>query len=221
MHPLESAIGHVFRDPALLKQALTHPSLGRTGSNQRLEFLGDAVLGTVVANLLYSMFPDEPEGDLARRLAGLVCGEVLAQQARALVLDTALCMSASEETAGGRQNPSNLEDAFEALVGALFLDGGFNAAEQFLRQRWQSLAAAAKTPPKDPKTQLQEWAQGQGKPLPEYRLIETTGPAHAPLFTIEAIVQGCAPTQAAAAAKRMAEQAAAEAMLVNIAGKKT
>ena len=220
MHALEQRIGHVFDNSALLREALNHPSLGRAGSNQRLEFLGDSVLGAVVANLLYDLFPHEPEGDLAKRLAGLVRGDVLAEQARAIGLDAVLAMSDSEEAAGGRQNPSNLEDAFEALIGALFLDGGYEAAEKFIAPRWQPLAQASKTPPKDAKTRLQEWAQGLGKPLPEYHLRETTGPAHAPLFTIEVMVKGCEPQQASAASKRAAEQIAAEALLNSLSGQK-
>ncbi|NBX03354.1 MAG: ribonuclease III [Alphaproteobacteria bacterium] len=197
---------------ALLHLALTHPSLAKEQSNQRLEFLGDSVLGAVVAHLLYQLFPNEQEGELARRLAALVRGETLTLIAREIDLAAALRLAAGE----ARDNSSNLEDALEALIGAIYLDGGFDAASSFITPRWKPLAEKTIAPPKDAKTALQEWAQGRGLPIPVYSVLETTGPAHAPLFTVEVQVQGQAPTSAQANAKRAAEQLAAAELLERV-----
>ena len=213
MHTLEQRIGYRFKNPALLELALTHPSLAKTQSNQRLEFLGDAVLGLVVARLLYDIFPGEQEGELARRQAALVRGETLATAARELGLGDVLKLTASEAALGGRETVSNLEDAFEALLGALYLDGGLEAAEAFLLPRWRELAHTMKAAPKDAKTALQEWAQARGLAVPAYRLCDTSGPAHAPEFTVEVTLAGHAPAQAKAATKRQAEQLAAKLLL--------
>lgn len=215
--PLETRIGYTFRKAELFTQALTHPSLAQAENNQRLEFLGDAVLGMVVAKLLYTLYPNENEGELARRHAALVCGSTLAQVASDDGLGAELRMSASEETASGRQNPTNLEDACEALIGALYLDGGIEAAERYITSRWTPLAKLLKIPPKDAKTALQEWAQGRGLPIPIYAVVETSGPAHAPLFTVEAQVEGHAPATANAPSKKAAEQKAAAELLERFA----
>ncbi len=208
---LEERIGYRFRDGKLLTLALTHPSVVKSPSNQRLEFLGDAVLGAIVARLLYDLYPNEQEGELARRLAGLVRRETLAQVARGIQLGEALHMGASEK--GGRDNPSNLEDALEALIGAMLLDGGMEAVEAFIVPRWKELAGRIEAPPKDAKTALQEWAQARGLPIPNYRIAATGGVAHAPRFTIEVTVEGHPPAQAEAASKRAAEQEAARLLL--------
>jgi ribonuclease-3 len=220
MQTLEQRIGYAFRDRNLLTLALTHPSLiqkNKSGqSNQRLEFLGDAVLGALVAHILYTLYPDEPEGDLARRHAALVRGETLTQVARDLGMGEALHIGLSETQSQGRENASNLEDALEALIGAIYLDGGMSAAEAFVAPRWTDIARKAATPPKDAKTALQEWAQARGLPVPVYHVAESTGPAHAPRFTIEVVVQGHAPAQGSAASKRVAEQLAAGTLLENL-----
>jgi len=213
MNKLEEKLGHTFHNIQLLRQALTHPSLNQSVNNQRLEFLGDAVLGLVVAKIVYSLFPNETEGELARRLAGLVRGETLADVAQELSLGEYLLMSDSEGASGGRQNPTNLEDAMEAVLGALYLDGGFAAAESFITLRWSDLARRISAPPKDAKTALQEWAQAIGLAVPEYRVIDTTGPAHAPEFTIEVRISGKEPRIGRANSKRAAEQLAAQALL--------
>ncbi len=210
---LEDFIGYRFRDSKLLRQALTHPSLSKEASNQRLEFLGDAVLGLLVADMLYTRFPEEDEGALARRHAALVCGETIASVARECGLGEALRMAAADAQGGGRQTPSNLEDAGEALIGALYLDGGLEAASAFVRARWERLAENAPEAPKDAKTALQEWAQGRGRPLPAYVLAGMEGPAHAPRFTIRVEVEGEQPETAEGASKRAAEQAAAARLL--------
>lgn len=213
MEALQKRIGYQFQNIHLLELALTHPSLAKQENNQRLEFLGDAVIGLVVARLIYDLFPQEQEGELARRLASLVRGETLAQVARDIKLGEVLKVATSEIQSGGRDNPSNLEDAMEALLGAMYLDGGLSAVEEFVTPRWKKLAENAASAPKDAKTALQEWAQGRGLPLPAYALLETIGSAHAPVFTIEVTVQGHAPSQAKAASKRVAEQMAAGILL--------
>ncbi len=210
---LQTRIGYRFRDETLLTLALTHPSVLHAPSNQRLEFLGDAILGAVVSRLLYDMFPGEKEGELARRRAALVRGETLTQVARDLELNAELIIGTSETQVKGNENASNLEDAMEAVIGALYLDGGLPAAEAFIIPRWTTIASRSHLAPKDAKTSLQEWAQGRGLPIPQYRILGTTGPAHAPIFTVEVTVEGHASTQAKAAPKRSAEQEAAKLLL--------
>lgn len=219
LQSLEQRIGYTFRDARLLELALTHRSLVREGqelSNQRLEFLGDAVLGLAVADMLYQLYPNEAEGDLSKRLVSLVNGEQLAQIAAEIGLGELMLLSAGEEEQGGRSNPSNLEDACEAMLGAIYRDGGFTAAQQVVRHLWEPFASAMKTPPKDPKTALQEWAQARGLPLPEYVLISSDGPSHAPNFVVEVRVEGLAPAQAEARVKKHAERMAAEKMLASL-----
>jgi ribonuclease-3 len=216
---LQDTLGYQFTNARLLELALTHRSLTREGkaaSNQRLEFLGDAVLGLVIADMLYAMFPNEAEGDLSKRLVGLVNGEQLALIAQTIQLGDYLHLSGGEAEQGGRENPSNLEDALEALLGAVYLDGGFDAAKAVIHRFWKDDATARKAPPKDPKTTLQEWAQGRGLPLPEYVLISSDGPSHAPLFVVEVRVEGVAPVRAEAGVKKFAERLAAEKLLAEL-----
>ena len=217
----EAAIAYRFKDEALLRLALTHPSCAKTEddapyNNQRLEFLGDSVLALLVAELLYSMYPHEQEGDLARRHSALVNGAQLSEVAKTLGLGESLQMSRSEEECGGRENASNLEDACEALIGAIYLDGGLQAAQAFVHAHWSKLAEAVSEPPKDPKTGLQEWAQARGLGLPVYRVASHTGPAHAPEFTISVEVEGYPPAQAVAGSKKQGERDAAEALLASV-----
>jgi ribonuclease-3 len=214
---LETIIGYQFRDVQLLNLALTHRSLARDMgdiNNQRLEFLGDAVLGMLIAEMLYQLFPGEAEGDLSKRLVSLVNGEQLTVIAQSMQLGPYLRLSAGEEEQGGRINPSNLEDACEALLGAAYLDGGIEAARGVVTRFWRDHATATKAPPKDAKTSLQEWAQGRGLPLPEYAVISADGPSHAPHFVIEVRVKGEVPAQGEAGTKRLAERMAASAMLL-------
>lgn len=216
---LEATLGYPFRDERLLRLALTHRSLVREGSessNQRLEFLGDAVLGLVIADMLYALYPSEAEGDLSKRLVSLVNGEQLAAIAQTMQLGGAMLMSAGEVEQGGRENPSNLEDACEALLGAVYLDGGIEAARNLIHRFWQPYASAMSAPPKDAKTALQEWAQARSLPLPEYALISAEGPSHAPLFIIELRVKGQTPVRAEAGVKKTAERLAAEKLLAQL-----
>lgn len=217
MQALEQNLGYVFRQKELLGLALMHPSTAKQKdgvpyNNQRLEFLGDAVLGLLIAELLYSLYPNEPEGDLSRRQVALVNGGVLAEVAQQLSLGEYLNVSQSEADAGGRGLASNLEDACEALIGALYLDGGLEAVKPFITRFWEPLAKQNRTPPKDPKTALQEWAQARNLPLPAYVLVAETGPSHAPQFTIE-VRLSAKNAQATAGSKKQAERLAAESLL--------
>lgn len=215
---LEKTLGHRFSQRRLLRQALTHSSTagdraGRGVTNERLEFLGDRVLGLAVADLLCERFPGEDEGALAKRFTALARREALARVAADIGLAQHIVLAPGEEEAGGRDNPNLLADTCEAVIAALFLDGGWETAAGFVRARWEPLMAEDIEPPVDAKTALQEWAQGQGLALPAYDVVERHGPAHAPTFTIEVRVHARDPTRAAGASKRAAEQGAAEAML--------
>jgi len=219
---IEAWVEHRFSDLSLLTEALTHPSATGRGknalrNNQRLEFLGDRVLGLIVAHLLIARFPHEEEGPLSRRHAALVRRETLAEIAGSFGLGDMLTFARSEEAGNGRVNPSILADALEALIGALYLDGGLEPAEHFVRARWESHARAMGQPPRDAKTALQEWAQGRGLSLPSYTLIDTSGPAHAPLFEVQVSLADFPPMAASASSKRQAEQAAAKALLEAVA----
>lgn len=216
---LQSTIGYRFADEGLLRQALTHRSLSRgegEASNQRLEFLGDAVLGLTIAEMLYQLYPAEAEGDLSRRQVSLVNGEHLAEVAKVLNLGAYLLLSDGEMEQGGRENPSNLEDACEALLGAVYLDGGMEAVRGLVARFWRAHAESEKTPPKDPKTTLQEWAQAKGLALPEYRLVSAEGPSHAPHFVVDVVVSGHEPARGEAGNKRLAERYAAAALLARL-----
>ncbi len=218
---LAERLGHRFTKPDLLERALTHPSAAtRRGpgedSYERLEFLGDRVLGLIVADLLFQRFPAEDEGALAKRFAELVRRETLADVARDLELNRYLRLAKGEEAAGERDNPALIANACEAVIGALYLDGGLEAARGFVEAHWVARLEAAPTPPRDAKTALQEWAQGRGLPLPDYREVGRTGPAHEPVFTVEAGVEGHAPTRGEGRSKRLAEQAAAERLLAQV-----
>ncbi len=213
---LSDRLGHVFADAGLLEEALTHPSAvsrERPRSYERLEFLGDRVLGLVLAELLLCRFPDEPEGALAKRFAVLAQRETLTEVALNLAIGPELCLAPSEEMGGGRENPTTLGDALEALIGALYLDGGLAPAERLIRRFWEPLLERAIEPPQDPKTALQEWAQARGMALPRYREIERSGPPHEPVFTIEVGLAGLPPAIGTGRSKRAAERAAAEILL--------
>ncbi len=218
MHPVETVLGYVFRDRAWLEEALTHPSCNLTRNGQpfhyqRLEFLGDSVLGLIISDMLLHAFPQEPEGLLARRKAALVEGKALAKQMQVWGIEPHIVMSAGEEAGGGRSSKSILEDVCEALIGAIYRDGGFEAARKVVENHWRDLLQSHAEAPKDAKTALQEWAQGRGLPLPEYQLVSSEGPAHEPLFKVKVAVRGYGEQIAEAGNKRRAEQIAAARML--------
>lgn len=213
---IENRIGYRFRSKGLLEEAMSHPSLNRPYNNQRLEFLGDTVLGLMVGGLLFRLFPQEKEGDLAKRHAGLVCGEFLVRFAREKQLVGYLRMSEGEAQTGGQENPTNIEDMVEALFGAVYLDAGLAAVESTFLSYWEAAAGIVKAPPKDPKTALQEWAQGRGLSLPSYTVAATEGPAHAPVFTVEVRVEDGTVFSATAGTKRLAEREAARLLLEHL-----
>lgn len=215
---LARRLGYRFRDPELLRTALTHASArsdkrGRT-DNERLEFLGDRVLGLAIAELLTERFPDAPEGELARRLNLLVRKETCAAVALDLELGQHMVLSSSEAGSGGREKATILADACEAVLGAVFLDGGFEPARDLVRALWAPHLAESDPVPTDAKSALQEWAQGRGLALPRYALVERSGPDHLPSFTAEVIIEGLAPARGEGASRRAAEQAAASALLL-------
>lgn len=187
---LEKRIDYDFKNPELLRVALTHSSTGERQNYERLEFLGDRVLGLVIASLLFEKFPDEKEGDLAKRLASLVQGRTLARIAEQIDLGDYVILSDAERGAGGAANEHILADVFEALIGAMYLDGNLEVCERFITKEWDDVLYTMKTPPQHPKTAIQEWAQAQGLPLPAYEIIEQTGPDHAPEFKVQLLVKG-------------------------------
>lgn len=214
---LESKLGYRFKQPALLERALTHASVrggkNERNDNERLEFVGDRVLGLAIAEALILQYPDASEGDLARRYNRLVRGEACAKVGRAIGLGAHLILSESEADSGGREKTTILADATEALLGAVFLDGGFEKARAVVRKLWQEQSEPAPEVAVDAKSALQEWAQGQGLALPKYTVVSRKGPDHAPRFTAEVLISGRAPAQGEGASKRIAEQAAATALL--------
>ena len=215
---LSERIGYEFSDPIYLERALTHSSFAdgdmrKSFDNERLEFVGDRVLGLVVAELLFAEFPTSSEGQLAPRFNALVRKETCADIARELDLGAHMRMSAGEDQAGGRGKDAILGDCCEALIAAIYLDGGFEAARRFVRAFWTPKLSLVEELPRDAKTILQEWLQGRGLRPPRYLLVDRTGPDHAPEFTIAIEIDGLAPVQAKAGSKRAAEQLAAEMLL--------
>lgn len=215
---LEKALGHAFANAGLLTVALTHASM-RTNDdlehdNERLEFLGDRVLGLAIAEILTGAFPDANEGELARRFNRLVRRETCADVALSLDLGRYLTLSDGEADSGGREKLTILADACEALLGAVFLDGGFEAARRVVRGLWQPRLIKEERDRPDPKSALQEWAQGLGMAIPVYTVTGREGPDHAPRFKAEVRISGRKPAAGEGTSKRLAEQAAATAFLL-------
>lgn len=222
--PLEESLGHSFNDRAHLLLALTHISAvtgaqgarARVRSYQRLEFLGDHVLGLVVSDMLYRAFPNAEEGELSRRLADLVCEDSCAAVARVMDIAPHIRLGAGEDRAGGRERAAILADIAEAVLAAVYLDAGYPAAvdlvERFWRPRLQMPGGSAR----DPKTALQEWAQARGLPPPTYRLVDRSGPDHNPQFRIAVELPGFTAVEAAGSSKQIAQKAAALAFLEQV-----
>lgn len=214
---LQQALNYAFRNIALLRQALTHRS-AHAFNNERLEFLGDSVLNFAVADILYHRFNGVSEGNLSRMRAHLVREETLALLAQGLALGDLLTLGQGERRSGGARRASILADAFEAVLGAIYLDSGFIEAQAVI----QALLADYLTDQfsqeqlKDAKTQLQEYLQGRGQPLPQYELAEEAGEAHSKRFIARCNVAGVASVQAEASSRRKAEQAAAQLMLLQL-----
>ncbi|MCB1538400.1 MAG: ribonuclease III [Rhodospirillales bacterium] len=213
---LQTRLGYAFRDPSLLDLALTHasaPSAVDGPDYERLEFLGDRVLGLIVAERLYALYPHEPEGDLSKRHTALVRAETLAAIARRIDIGAAMRLSDAEKAAGGAHNENILSDMLEAVIGAIFLDGGLDAARAALNPLLDADIAAMPAPPRDAKTALQEWAQAHGLGLPEYILVERAGPDHAPSFTLAVKLADGRTAQGTGPSKRAAEKQAAQSLL--------
>ncbi len=216
---LQTRINYSFKNAELLRIAMTHSSTMDELNYERLEFLGDRVLGLIMADLLYHRYPEEREGDLAKRHAALVQGQTLAKVAERIELGSALILSDAERAAGGAENENMLADGMEALLGAVYLDageGGPSICKDLISRLWDDLMDVMIKPPQDSKTALQEWAQGRGLPLPLYELIGQEGPDHAPEFTMRVTVQGFPPEMAAGTSRRIAEKRAARALLIRL-----
>lgn len=225
---LLTKLGYSFKEESLLRSALTHPSISglkrnrnkKNGSSayERLEFLGDRVLGLVIAHWLYELYPDVAEGVLAKRHASLVNRDALRVVGNEINLDQYLRHVQGDESDGSRQNLAAISDATEGIIGAIYLDGGLAPAESFIKRYWDE-AIRVEEAPADPKTSLQEYVQGKGLPLPLYEEVERTGPAHAPSFVIQVSIKGHTPVKAAGQSKRVAEKAAALLLLEEISNK--
>ncbi len=216
----ETEFDYRFNDPALLEQALTHSSASKR-NNERLEFLGDAVLGFVIAGQLFESRPKDAEGALTRARAALVNRTTLAEIGRELAIDTQIILGKSELQAGGAQRDSALADTLEALVGAVFVDGGHAAAVRLVQRLFKDRLAALPRPPglKDAKSRLQEWLQGRGLGLPSYAVDSERGSDHAKVFVVSCDVgELAAPTRGTGSSRRRAEQEAAATMLRGLTG---
>jgi ribonuclease III len=213
---LLTRLDYRFERPELLDEALTHVSAPKAGglSYQRLEFLGDRVLGLVIADMLYRAFPGAPEGELSRRLAELVRRESCAEIAEAWDVGPFVKLGAGEAQSGERKNQTILADVCEAIIGAVFIDGGYDAAQRLVENSFKDLLNAPRRPLRDPKSALQEWAQGQGLPPPTYTVVGQTGPDHAPNFRVMVKVRGKESDFGLGSSKRIAEQAAARSLLL-------
>jgi ribonuclease-3 len=208
----QDRLGYHFKNPDFLDKALTHSSKS-VDNYERLEFLGDRVLGLVVAEILYRCFPFEKEGSLARRHSALVCTETLARIARELDIPTVVIASSAELASGGNKQDNLLADCLEAIIGAMFLDKGYVPCQEVVTALWGDKIYTLSQPPVDSKTALQEWAQARGLPVPAYEIIERTGPDHAPQFRIQVTVQGYPAIDTFGSSRRVAEKLAAQKML--------
>lgn len=208
-------VGHEFARPELLVRALTHSSMSspHRDDNQRFEFLGDRVLGLVMADALLKADPNAPEGTLAPRYNALVRKETCADVAREIDLGAVLKLGRSEMKSGGRRKEALLADAMEAVIAAIYLDAGFAKSEAIVLQLWASRIDNVEDDARDPKTSLQEWAQARGETPPIYSEVSRSGPDHQPIFTIQVTLASGPTEQASAGSKRQAEQAAAKALL--------
>lgn len=209
---LEAKIGYHFNNQELLKRALTHSSTGNP-NYERLEFLGDRVLGLVMAEALFKEFRSESEGGLAKRHTALVQGRTLAVIAAMNDLGDYVIMSDSERASGGAENENILTDIIEALIAAVYLDGGLEPARQMILSWWGDNIQTLVEAPQDPKTELQEWVQARSLPLPEYEIADKQGPDHAPVFHINLKVEGYPSVEAQGPSRRQAEKTAARIML--------
>jgi ribonuclease-3 len=219
---LVAKLGHTFQNEGLLTRALTHAGANSAGSNERLEFLGDRVLALVVSETLYRRYPDEDEGALTRRVHSLVRWEACAKVGEEIGLWDHLILTRSEAS-GGRSRGPIVGSALEAVIAALYLDGGMAPARAFIERWWEAMFADPGADVRDAKTRLQEWAQARGKDsaAPVYSLKKQAGPDHAPRFVVQAQVSGFDPVTGEGGSKRQAEQDAASKLLALVAPKDT
>jgi ribonuclease III len=215
---LEERLGHLFNDKKLLTRSLTHASASGPGSNERLEFLGDRVLGLICAERLHELYPKDEEGDLALKFNHLVRAEACAVAAEEAGIADHLILAKSEAGSGGRRKLAIVSGACEAVIAALYLDGGIDAARVFIRRYWTEAFAALNEEMRDPKTRLQEWAQARGAKSapPVYKVVGRDGPDHAPVFSVQVDVSGKDPQVGTGTSKREAEQDAARKMLMTV-----
>jgi ribonuclease-3 len=209
---LESTLGAHPTDPALYERALTHGSTGKE-DYQRLEFLGDRVLGLAIADLLYRKFPDEAEGRLSHRLNSLVSRQVCAEVGRAIGVSDQIKLGKQARDDGARDSDNVLGDVVEAMIGAIYVDLGIDAAFAFVSRNWMHRIDAAQTAPKHPKSELQEWCAAKGRKMPHYEITSKEGPPHAMRFEITVTIKGFDPVTATGTSKQTAETAAAEKFL--------
>lgn len=216
MKSVEENLKYTFKDSSFLRMALTHPSALPAGQGvdfERLEFLGDRVLGLVIASWLFEEFPHESEGGLAKWFAGLVQKETLVAIAEAINLDKSMVMKHEKSSSQEKRLETLLADGCEALIGALYLDGGLDIARAFIQHFWKDHFQNIQSLPHDPKSMLQEWGQARGKSHPVYKTLSSSGPAHAPCFVVEVRVDDFEPVQGEGTSKRLAEKDAAKNLL--------
>ncbi|MEL7481675.1 MAG: ribonuclease III [Pseudomonadota bacterium] len=221
LNSLQEQIGYVFKDRSMIDRAMTHPSALPAGSNgkssyQRLEFLGDRVLGLVIAERLFDRRPGEQEGRLAPRLNNLVNKRACARAARETGLGDFILLGESERKSGGSEKINILGDVCESVIGAIYMDGGLSPARKFIERAWSPQFGSDVKSIRDPKSRLQEWAQAQHLPLPDYRVVDRDGPDHAPDFRIAVHVGDAHTAEGNGTSKQDAERAAAEALLSRI-----
>ena len=212
---LAAILGHGITNEPLFRQALTHGSSGRA-DYQRLEFLGDRVLGLTIASALYARYPDAPEGELSSRFNGLVSGEACAEIARALGLPALVDLGPQAVGDGGRHSDNIAADIIESVIGALYLDGGIDAAQRFILTHWEAMMWGQSAVPKHPKAALQEWALARGRRPPDYVVVARDGPDHAPRFRVAVHIGKLASAEAEGPSKQAAEKAAAAALLTQL-----
>ena len=210
---VEATLGHRPKDEALFERAVTHSSHSDGEDYERLEYLGDRVLGLAVASWLYELFPGEPEGKLSRRLNALVAGETCAEVGREIGVPEHLRLGKQARDDGASDSDNVVGDAVEALIGALFLEAGFEAAAKFVRQAWGDRVSTRDKAPKHPKSALQEWAAAHDRKAPVYELTSRTGPHHAPRFVVEVEIRGVGSASAEGTSKQEAETAAAAKLM--------
>lgn len=215
----QDRLGYHFKNPEHLEKALTHSSRG-TENYERLEFLGDRVLGLVIAEILFRTFPFEKEGSLARRHSALACTKTLARTARDLDIPGVVIASSAELASGGNKQDNLLADCMEAIIGAIFIDEGYIPCQEVITALWGDKIYTLSQPPVDSKTALQEWAQARALPVPVYEIVERSGPDHAPQFKVRVTLKDIEPMEAMGTTRRAAEKNVAEMMLTSLEEKK-